>query len=89
LQEELETENIGKERKTNMNGILGQTYCAIVGKELSMRVRIILRIINAIIIVVLYTIAGVDWVIVYGLIVVIADIDAIAEYLEKKGKDAC
>lgn len=67
-----------------MDGIINATYKWIFGKDLPMKIRIALRIINGIIIVAIYKKFGLDWVIVYSLIVVVADVDSIAEKMEKK-----
>ena len=52
-----------------------------------MKFRIGVRIINAAIVIFIYKKVGLDWVIVYSLIVLMADLDSIAEQLEKKFKN--
>lgn len=71
---------------TLMNGLIGQTYYAVSGRRPSAGVRILLRIINALFILFLYVLAGIDFVIVYSFIILLSDVDAIAEIFEKKYK---
>lgn len=54
-----------------------------------MKLKVLLRLLNAFIIVALYKFANLDWVIVYGLIIVTADLDAIADAIDKKREKDC
>lgn len=64
--------------------------CAITGKRSDdMRVKVFLRLLNAVIIVFIKMHAGIDWVVAYGLIIVITDLDSIAENIEKKWGGKC
>lgn len=69
-----------------MDGIINQIYKAVTGKDLPMKVRIALRVINGIAIILIYKKFGLDWVIVYSLILVVSDLDSIAEKMQKKDK---
>lgn len=69
-----------------MDGIVNQSLLFMFGKGIPMKFRVMVRVVNALIVIVLYEKGGVDWVIVYSLIVVMSDLDSIAEKLEKKYK---
>ncbi len=69
-----------------MDGIINQIYKVVTGRDLPMKVRIALRVINGIAIILIYKKFGLDWVIVYSLILVVSDLDSIAEKMQKKDK---
>lgn len=54
-----------------------------------MRVKLLLRLLNLILLSLIYICFGIDWVIVLGLVVVVADLDQIAEMIEKKMENKC
>jgi hypothetical protein len=67
-----------------MDGLLNQSLLNIFGKGIPMKFRIAVRVINATIVILIYNKLGIDAVIVYTAIVLMTDLDSIAEQLEKK-----
>jgi len=64
-------------------------YCVITGgKPMTIKLKLLLRLLNFVILAVVKQLWGIDWVIVVGLVIVVADLDSIAEALQGKfGKD--
>lgn len=64
-------------------------YCIITeGKPMTVKLKLFLRLLNFVILAIVKQFWGIDWVIVVGLVIVVADLDSIAEALQGKfGKD--
>lgn len=68
---------------------INQLVCLIGGKELSMKLKLFLRLFYAILVVTVYKLFGIDWVIVMSLIVIVADLDSIADSIHKLRDKTC
>lgn len=52
-----------------------------------MRIRFVLRLLFFAILAFVKIMAGMDWALIVGMVIIAADIDSIANFFEKKGKD--
>lgn len=60
-------------------------YCLITGgKPMNIKLKLFLRLLNLLLLAVIRQLWGIDWVIIVGLVLVVGDLDSIAEELHKK-----
>lgn len=70
--------------------VMENLYCTITGGRIkTMRLKLFLRLLNLIILLVIHQMFGMDIVIIVGLVIVVADLDEIAESIQKKIKEKC
>jgi hypothetical protein len=59
-------------------------YCTITGgKPMNARLKLLLRLLNLIVLGLIRQFFGMDWVVIVGFVLVVADLDSIAEELHK------
>jgi hypothetical protein len=65
-------------------------YCIITGgKPMTLRIKLLLRLLNLVLLESIYKMFGIDQVIIVGLVLVVADLDSIAEELHKFFRKDC